>query len=168
MSEFYEEEDLNMERKNDFEDKFNIFKNKYMNFKNSLYILLQKYVNEQQIILNNEDILNFLNIHIIMNLVLIYHDYFLCRKHSLSISATHIIEKYAYLNNNILSLSKDDKNIYISAYIFITSIYSLMEYDEFINSIIDLSNHYESYCKNETKNMVSMIELEETLGNLNL
>jgi hypothetical protein len=166
MSEFYDENiDMN---KDNFEMQFDIFKNKYINFKNSLYILLQKYVNNYHIIMNKEDISNFLNIHIIMNLVLIYHDYFLCRKDSLSISGEHILEKYEYLNNNISSLSKDDKNIYISAYIFITSIHSLMEYDEFIQQILDLSNYYESYCKNETKNMVAMIELEEALGNLNL
>ncbi len=167
MSEFYEE-DVDMNEESNFETHFNLFKNKYFTFKKNAKILIEKYRLEERLITNPEDVSNFLTIHNIMNLVIIYHDYFYCRKYSLLISAESIIEKYAYLNNNIASLSKDDKNIYISAFIFMNSSYSLMEYNDFIQEILDLSNYYESYCKNETKNMVSMIELEESIDLLSI
>jgi hypothetical protein len=166
MSEFYEE-DIDMNESN-FESKFDIFKNKYFTFKKNAKILIEKYRLEERLITNPEDVSNFLTIHTLMNVVLIYHDYFLCHKYSLLTTAEHILEKNAYLNNNIISLSKDDKNIYISAFIFVNSSYSLMEYNDFIQEILDLSNYYESYCKNETKNMVSMIELEESIDLLSI
>lgn len=166
MSEFYQE-DIIMEN-NNFEEKFNIFKNKYGYLKSNLHNLIKKYIFDQRLIIDNQDILYFLTIHNIMDLVLIYHDYFLCNKHTLFQSAEYILEKYLHLNNNISSLSKDDKNIYISALIFINSYYSCSEYYDFIQDILDLSNYYETYCKNETKNMVAMIELEESLDLLNI
>lgn len=167
MSEFYQE-DINMDGENDFEKKFEIFKYKYFTFKQNIKILIEKYKLEERLITNPEDVSNFLTIHILMNIVLIYHDYFLCHKYSLLSTAEHILEKNAHLNNNIISLSKDDKNIYISAFIFVNSYYSLLEYNDFIQEILDLSNYYESYCKNETKNMVSMIEFEESFDLLNI
>jgi hypothetical protein len=176
MSEFYQEDVVIQEnntnnvidKKSNFEEKFTIFKSKYFTFKQNVKIVLQKYRFEERIITNHEDISHFLTIHNLMNIVLIYHDYFLCHKYSLLLTATHILEKNAHLNNNITSLSKDDKNIYISAYIFVNSYYSLVEYNDFIQEILDLSNYYECYCKNETKNMVAMIEFEETFDLLNI
>ncbi len=170
MSEFYQE-DIHMTddiEENNFEKRFCIFKHKYVSFKNILKNIIQNFILEQRIIINNKDITNFLTIHNIMNLVVIYHDFFLCNKYSLLSTGEHILEKNSHLSNNITSLSKDDKNMYISAFIFVNSYYSLIKYDEFIQNIIDLSNYYESYCKNETKNMVSMIELEEAIDLLNI
>ncbi len=167
MSEFYEE-DVHMNNEFNFEMHFNIFKNKYFTFKKNVKIFIEKYRLEERIITNPQDVSNFLTIHNLMNLVLIYHDYFLCHKYSLLSTAEHILEKNSYLNNNIISLSKDDKNMYISAFIFVNSSYSLMEYNDFIQEIFDLSNYYESYCKNETKNMVAMIEFEESFDSLSI
>lgn len=157
----------------DFDMRFDIFKNKYTICKNQINDLLIKYNNNNEIYLNlkakNKAI--FLNIHNIMNLVVIYHDYWFCRKKSLLSTAEQILEKYnqnqihmIWLNN----LSNDETNIYISAFIFVNSNYSLMEYNDFIQNILDLSNYYDSYCKNSNKNMIEMIEFEETFDTLTL
>lgn len=159
MSEFFSEED-------DFDMKFNTFKNKYFVFKKEIYHLLIHYINEQRLNLNVKNKTHFLNIHTIMNLVLIYHDYWYCNKKSLLLTAEEILEKYNQVHIN--ELSNDEINLYISAFIFVNSNYSLMEYNDFIQNILDLSEYYDSYCKNSNKNMIEMIEFEEAFDTLTL
>ncbi len=150
----------------DFDMKLNTFKSKYFNCKNQINDLLTNYMNTELLHLNAKNKALFLNIHNIMNLVLIYHDYWFCAKKSLLTTTEEILEKYNLIH--IIELSNDEINIYISAFIFVNSYYSLMEYNDFIQNIIDLSNYYESYCKNSNKNMIEMIEFEESFNSLTL
>jgi hypothetical protein len=162
MSEFFSEED-------DFDMKFNTFKSKYFASKKIINDLLTNYMNTLRLHLNVKNKALFLNIHNIMNLVLIYHDYWYCNKKSLLLTAEEILEKYNQVHMNGLHyLSVDEVNLYISAFIFVNSNYSLMEYNDFIQNILDLSEYYESYCKNSNKNMISMIEFEEAFDTLTL
>jgi hypothetical protein len=163
MSEYY---DSNHMIDDDFDMKFNTFKSKYFVCKNQINDLLINYMNTQRLYLNVKNKSAFLNIHNIMNLVIIYHDYWFCSKKSLLITAEEILEKYNQIH--IIELSNDEINIYISAFIFVNSNYSLMEYNDFIQNILDLSQYYESYCKNSNKSMIEMIEFEEVFDTLAL
>lgn len=162
MSEFFSEED-------DFDMKFNTFKNKYTTCKNIINDLLTNYVNTKQLYLNIKNKYLFVNIHNIMNLVVIYHDYWYCNKKSLLSTAEEILEKYnEHHINGLHYLSVDEVNLYISAFIFVNSYYSLITYDDFIRNMLDLSEYYDTYCKNSNKNMISMIEIEEAFSTLTL
>ncbi len=162
MSEFYSDED-------DFDMRFNTFKSKYFASKKIIHDLLTNYVNTQRLNLNVKNKALFLNIQNIMNLVIIYHDYWYCNKKSLLLTAEEILEKYrdVYITG-LHNLSVDEANIYISAFIFVNSYYSLMEHDDFIRNMLDLSEYYDSYCKNSNKNMIEMIEFEEAFTTLTL
>lgn len=162
MSEFFSDKD-------DFDMRFNTFKSKYFAFKKTIHDLLTNYVNELRLNINAKNKDHFLNIHNIMNLVIIYHDYWYCNKKSLLLTAEEILEKYNQVYMTGLHyLSVDEANLYISAFIFVNSNYSLMEYNDFIQNILDLSDYYDSYCKNSNKNMISMIEFEEAFDILTL
>lgn len=154
---------------NDFDMKFNTFKSKYFACKNQMNHLLTNYMNTLRLNLNVKNKALFLNIHNIMNLVLIYHDYWYCNKKSLLLTAEKILEKYNQVHiTGLHNLSVDEANLYISTFIFVNSNYSLMEYNDFIQNILDLSEYYESYCKNSNKNMIEMIEFEEAFDTLTL
>jgi hypothetical protein len=160
--EFYSNED-------DFDMRFNTFKSKYFASKKIINDLLTNYIIENRLHINDKNKSTFLNIHIIMNLVIIYHDYWYCNKKSLLLTAEEILEKYNQNHiNGFNGLSNDEINLYISAFIFVSSNYSLMEYNDFIQNILDLSEYYESYCKNSNKNMIEMIEFEEAFDTLTL
>ncbi len=153
----------------DFDMKFNTFKSKYFEYKNQINDLLTIYSNNGSLYLTNKNKESFLTIHNIMHLVLIYHDFWLCQKKSLLITAEQILEKYKYIDmNQINSLVNEQLNIYISAFIFVNSYYSLGKYDIFIQNILEFIYYYESYCKNIYKNMIEMIEFEEAFTNLSL
>lgn len=162
MNEFYSND-------NDFDMKFNTFKSKYFDCKNQVNDLLTIYSNNGSLYLTIKNKGSFLTIHNIMHLVLIYHDYWLCNKKSLLVTAEQILEKHKFMDiTQINSLVNEQLNIYISAFIFVNSYYSLGKYDIFIQNILDLSEYYDTYCKNSNKSMIEMIEFEEAFTILSL
>ncbi len=162
MSEFYE---------NDGENVYEIFKMKYYRIKNILNnFLINDLLNND--LLNNENKINiedkndYLTICNIMDLVLIFHNFYLCHDNSLLLSAHEIIEKYHTMKP--LEILKEVNHIYITVLIFIKTYESLVVYDSIIQNILDFSNYYYIYCDKNSQNMIQMIELEEKLENINI
>jgi hypothetical protein len=149
MSEFYEENNIEI-----FKTKYYILKNKLKNLLDNIYQLDGKIKK------------SYLTIHNIMDLVLIYHNFYLCHEYSLLLSAEKIIEKME--NIDISRTLPENMYMYISALIFCTTHNSLTVYDNIIQNILEFSNYYYIYCQNNSQNIIQIIELEDELSNIDI
>lgn len=152
MSEFYDENEENYVEI--FKTKYYILKNKLNNFLDIGY-QLDRNIKK-----------SYLTIHNIMDLVLIYHNFYLCHEYSLLLSAEKIIEKME--NIHISQTLPENIYMYISALIFCKTHNSLTVYDNIIQNILEFSNYYYIYCQNNSQNIIQIIELEEELSNINI
>ncbi len=149
----------------DVEDPLSTFKSKYDVLKIELRHLCDGLILfDYDFPMKEADIAAFLTIDPIMELCRIFHDYFLCHDTAIYTSAEHITNKMVITDDS----PKEDVMMYIQAYIFMSIETEPHKHQDLFDMIIDVSQYYEKYFKNDPCAIFSMIQLEESLENMGL
>ncbi len=146
-------------------NRLDVFKEKYYILKKIIIDVLNYFIrNHIQFTLTTNERKQIVNIHFIMELGKLFHDYYHCHYH-------HIYED-SYNNSNDRMITDDSSveelQIYASSYIFIEFVDDNVQYDDIIRKLLELMDDYATYLYDSDNDIFQIIEMEETMNGLSI